>query len=98
MKGIRFNSLAERELAEAIQRYNEESPGLGEGLRDEVEHALVFLQRYPEAAPRILGSIRRLVLQRFPYNLLYRPLKDGGFRILAVAHQKRHPWYWTGRR
>jgi toxin ParE1/3/4 len=98
MKGVRFNPLAERELTEAIQHYFEISPELGQGLQDEVEHGLIFLLRYPEAAPRVLGPIRRLVLQRFPYNLLYRPLKGGGLRILAVAHQKRRPWYWTGRK
>lgn len=93
----RFNPLAERELDEAYQYYEEQSPGLGERLLDEVEHALIFIRRHPEAAPRVLGSIRRLVLPRLPYSILYRPLKDGGLRILAVAHQKRNPRYWIGR-
>jgi toxin ParE1/3/4 len=97
MRPTRFNRLAERELSEAIQYYDQQSAGLGQRFLDEVEHALVFIRRHPEAAPRILGSIRRLVLPSFPYNLLYRPLKGGGLRILAVAHQKRHPWYWVGR-
>jgi toxin ParE1/3/4 len=97
MKGARFNPLAERELTEAIQYYEERSPGLGIQLLDEVEHAVIFVRRHPEAAPRVLNSIRRFVLPRFPYYLLYRPLQDGGLRILAVAHQKRHPRYWIGR-
>jgi hypothetical protein len=45
----------------------------------------------------VLNSIRRFVLSQFPYYLLYRPLQGGGLRILAVAHQKRHPRYWIGR-
>jgi plasmid stabilization system protein ParE len=98
MTGTQFNPLAERELAEAIQYYDEQSPGLGQRFLEEVEHALTFIRRHPEAAPRVLGSVRRLVLPRFPYNLLYRPLKSGDLRILAVAHQKRHPGYWVGRR
>lgn len=97
MKDARFNPLAERELAEAIQYYEEQSPGLGFQLLDEIEHAMIFLRRHPEAAPRILDAIRRFVLPRFPYYLLYRPLQGGGLRILAVAHQKRHPRYWIGR-
>lgn len=94
----RFNRLAERELDEAYQYYEEQSPGLGERLLDEVQHALIFIRRHPEAAPRILGSIRRFVLPLFPYSILYRPLENGDLRILAVGHQKRHPQYWIGRK
>ncbi|MFL6194826.1 MAG: type II toxin-antitoxin system RelE/ParE family toxin [Thermoanaerobaculia bacterium] len=98
MKGVRFNRLAERELQEAIVFYDEESPGLGDRFLDEVETGTAFILSHPEASPRILGTIRRLVLPSFPYSLLYRPLPSGGIRILAVAHQKRQPDYWIGRR
>ncbi|MBW8873693.1 MAG: type II toxin-antitoxin system RelE/ParE family toxin [Acidobacteria bacterium] len=97
MTGVRFNPLAEQELLEAIQYYEEQSSGLGAKFSAEVERSLTFLRRYPEAAPRILGSIRRFVLPLFPYYLLYRPLKSGDLRILAVGHQKRHPRYWRRR-
>jgi plasmid stabilization system protein ParE len=99
MKSVRFNRLAERELAEAVEHYEAESPGLGDRFLDEVWHALALLVRHPEAAPRIRGSIRRFVLPRFPYSLMYRPDEKGnGIRVLAVAHQRRHPEYWAGRR
>lgn len=97
MKGARFNPLAERELTEAIRYYEERSSGLGFKLLEEVEHAVIFIRRHPEAAPRVLNSIRRFVLPQFPYYLLYRHLQGGGLRVLAVAHQKRHPRYWVGR-
>ncbi|MFM5997101.1 MAG: F0F1 ATP synthase subunit epsilon [Dolichospermum sp.] len=44
------------------------------------------------------GSIRRLVIPKFPYSLLYRVLEDEQIRILAVAHYKRKPFYWSKRR
>lgn len=44
----RFNRLAERELDEAYQYYEEQSPGLGERLLDEVQHALIFIRRHPQ--------------------------------------------------
>ena len=98
MRGVQFNRLADRELTEAIRYYESQSPGLGERLLEEVELGVAFLRRYPEAAPKVLGSIRRFVLATFPYYLLYRPLPSKGIRILAVAHQKRQPDYWVGRR
>jgi toxin ParE1/3/4 len=97
MKGATFNRLAERELAEAVEFYESARLGLGEEFLEEVEHATVFLGRYPEAAPRVGGAIRRFVLPRFPYFLIYRPLGSGRIRILAVAHQRRRPLYWIGR-
>ena len=97
MKKATFNRLAERELAEAVLHYERESPGLGRRLFEEVQQALSLLERHPEAAPRFRGNIRRLTLPKFPYSLMYR-LADGRLRILAVAHHKRHPEYWVGRR
>jgi len=98
MKGVRFNPLAERELAEAIKYYDEQKAGLGREFLEEVRRAVLFLAKYPEAAPQVRGSIRRFILPKFPYSLLYRTLETGRFRILAVAHQKRRPDYWGGRK
>ncbi len=51
---------------------------------------------HPEAAPLIRGGIRRRILRRFPYGLLYT-IKADGVRILAVMNLKRRPTYWVGR-
>lgn len=96
MRKLSFNRLAERELAEAAEYYDEESPGLGERFLEEVRHSTLLLQRYPYAAPKVLGSTRRFVLPLFSYALLYQ-VSDDRIRVLAVAHQKRHPRYWIGR-
>lgn len=96
MRKLSFNRLAERELAEAVEYYDEESPGLGERFLEEVRHSTLLLQRYPYAAPKVLGSTRRFVLPLFSYSLLYQVFDDR-IRVLAVAHQKRHPRYWIGR-
>jgi plasmid stabilization system protein ParE len=38
-----------------------------------------------------VNGIRRALLRRFPYSVLYRILDDGTVRILAIRHHKRHP-------
>jgi toxin ParE1/3/4 len=91
-----FNRLAERELAEAVRHYERESQGLGRRFYEEVLRAISLIERYPEAAPRFRGETRRLILPKFPYALMYRSV-EGGLRILAVAHHKRHPDYWIRR-
>lgn len=86
------------ELREAIESYEAEVEGLGAEFLDEVRGALDLLRRYPRLAPVVSGSMRALVLGRFPYSLIYRCPSESKIRILAVAHQKRRFGYWRGRR
>ncbi len=97
MSFVRFNPLAERELVEAAAYYESERRELGQEFLDSVSQALAFALRFPQASPTARGQIRSLVISRFPYSILYRPLTQGGVRVLAVAHQKRRPGYWRGR-
>jgi toxin ParE1/3/4 len=93
---ISFNPLAERELNDAAQYYDLESPGLGSAFLAEVEHTFNRIEEHPEAAAVIRGAIRRRLVRRFPYAVLYR-LRDDEVRILAVMNLRRRPNYWIGR-
>jgi hypothetical protein len=42
------------------------------------------------------GEIRKCLLHKFPYKLLYS-IEADHILILAVAHQHREPEYWTDR-
>ena len=92
-----FAPEARRELFETIQYYESESPGLGEAFLRIVEDGIEQLLAFPESAPVLRGRVRRKVLRRFPYSLLYS-IRDGEIRVLAVMNQKRRPFYWLGRR
>lgn len=97
MTTVIFHPLAEQELVDAATYYEQQKRGLGLEYLQEVENAVNFLIRYPEAGSKVRGSVRRLVLPKFPYSLLYRILEDGQIRILAVAHHRRRPQYWLKR-
>lgn len=94
---LRFDAAAERELNEAVDFYDLESPGLGDVFLSEAEHALAQVTAFPEAAQPLRDGIRRRILHKFPYALLYS-LRADEVRILAVAHQRRRPFYWEERR
>jgi toxin ParE1/3/4 len=96
MRIVIFHPLAEQELLDAVSYYEEQEIGLGLEYLGEVEHAVNFLMRYPEAGSKVRGSIRRLTLPKFPYSLLYRVMEEQ-IRVLAVAHHKRKPQYWVDR-
>ena len=93
---ISIHEAAENELNDAADFYDLESPGLGETFINEIHKAIDLIARFPEASPLIRGRIRRKVLIKFPYALIYS-LRATEIRILAVAHQKRRPVYWRGR-
>jgi toxin ParE1/3/4 len=92
VRSVIFHPLAEQELLDAVSYYEEQDTGLGLEYLGEVEHAVNFLMRYPEAGSKVRGSIRRLTLPKFPYSLLYRVMEEQ-IRVLAVAHYKRKPQY-----
>ena len=92
-----FHPVARRELEEAIDYYNAESPGLGSEFREEVQRVLALLSRFPRLGQSVRGNVRRMMLSHFPYHIYYRLLESDNLRILAVAHNHRRPEYWGGR-
>lgn len=93
---VSFHHLAERELNDATQYYELESPGLGAAFVAEVERCTEAIARHPEAGQTVVGAIHRRLVRRFPYGLLYT-VKPDAVRILAVMNLKRRPAYWVRR-
>jgi toxin ParE1/3/4 len=98
VKPIRYHDEASAELLATVARYDLQREGLGAQFNAAVEHGLEAIRRSPTAFSLHDGvAIRRYVLRRFPYLILYQEFKDHIW-ILAVAHQRRDPDYWKSRR
>jgi len=93
---VSFNALAEQELNDAARYYALESPALGAAFLAEVRRCCDGIVEHPEAGQIALGSIRRRLLRRFPYAILYT-IRPDVVRVLAVMNLKRRPAYWAGR-
>ena len=107
MKGRRVGELPERrvtdikamrevELNDAALYYEQERSGLGMKFLDEVGRIVSSIIRNPNAGTRVRGPVRRRILRKFPYGILYSA-NDDGVRILAIMNLKRRPLYWVGR-
>lgn len=96
MIGYSYHPAAIEEIIKAARGYERERPGLGRELRAELDAAVEFLRRFPEAAAPVRRNLRRKHLQRFPYALIYA-VEDSEIRIYAVPHRRRRPEYWLGR-
>lgn len=91
-----FHPDAAEEFREAVRYYEQEAAGVGMLFVAEVHRTISFLCEHPHAAPDLGGGIRRKVLDRFPYSVLYAVEADS-ILVVAVAHQKRRPTYRRGR-
>ncbi len=93
---VSFHRLAEDELNDAAQYYERGSPGLGAAFLAEAERVVQEILRFPESAPEVKPGVRRRLLRRFPYGILYA-VREQEIRILAVMNLRRRPFYWRGR-
>lgn len=93
---VRFLRPAELEMLDAAQYYENQAKGLGYDFLDQIDIAVRGIRENPERWPIIRGDIRRRLVQRFPYALLYQKESEG-IVIQAVMHVHRRPDYWIGR-
>ena len=87
---------AREEFLAAIDYYNEAEPGLGMAFYTEVEAAIGLIENYPDLWTEIDNNIRRCLVRRFPFAILYSKEAERLF-IYAIMHTKREPNYWRNR-
>lgn len=96
MKNIDFHPEAEEEMIASAEYYDSKSEGLGNKFLDEVEAGLKQILINPYGWPIHTEQVRRYLLHRFPFCLLFQVYADRIY-ILAVMHLHREPNYWKHR-
>jgi len=89
-----FTEFAGHELEDAVTFYEVELSGLGMKFKSEVEKSISRIIEHPKAWTVERGEIRKALLHRFPYKILYSIEKDH-ILIIAIAHHHRKPDYWV---
>jgi plasmid stabilization system protein ParE len=67
---VRFLELAQQELDDAFSWYEEQMPGLGRELFDEVDRSIRRIARWPLAGREMAAGVRRGLVRRFPYGIM----------------------------
>ena len=91
-----FHPEAEQEFIDAAAYYERNVTGLGERFGSEVRYTIERLLEYPDLGSPIDADLRRLMLTRFPFFLIYSFTTDLLW-VVAVAHARRRPGYWRSR-
>ena len=87
--------LAVEDIANAATWYEEQSPGLGADLVDEVIRAIRRAKESPDLF-RILrprDGMRRVLTERFPYRVFFSIVGETLY-VHAVLHGARHDRHW----
>ena len=87
---------AELELQEIVEYYESKSSGLGMDFADEMKKTIQLIQQSPEKQPLQNDQARRILTNRFPYQIIYT-MFENEIWIIAFANQRRKPGYWGKR-
>jgi len=91
-----FHPEAEAEFRAAIEYYEDQEAGLGYDFSLEVLATIRSIVAHPTAWPVIEEDVRRCLVNRFPFGVLYS-LESTGVLVVAVMHHRRRPDYWKVR-
>lgn len=91
-----FSQPASEEFEDARVWNEERRSGLGQEFVSCLQAAIDQLQRTPFRHPEVEPGVRRALVRRFPYAVLYVVDVDRIF-VLAVFHSSRDPRVWKAR-
>lgn len=95
---IEYHPLTTTDLNKAVAYYNRQKPGLGDELRTEVYASIEKVLAGPTQFSIVSKGIRRCLVHRFPYSVLFRIISPNTLRVLVLRHHRRHPDFGLRRR
>ena len=98
---VQFEDEADAEYRLAGRWYEARREHLGLEFFDAVDETIERILDLPGSGfpvPSMPSDlpVRRMAVRRFPYHVVYLDVNDR-IRILAIAHDRRKPGYWTTR-
>jgi plasmid stabilization system protein ParE len=94
---VEFLLPAAAEFREAFDWCAERSSEAAQGFQEAVSNAIQRAVARPTSAGFLVGTrVRKIPLRPFEYGLLYF-VQGEHFHVVAVAHDKRRPNYWSKR-
>ena len=92
-----FHPESEEEFNKAIEYYENIELGLGYDFALEVYSAIQLSVEFPKAWAVLESEIRRSLVRRFPYGVLYSVENEEIF-VIAIMNLHRDPDYWKHRK
>jgi toxin ParE1/3/4 len=97
VKSFRYLKQAREELLAQVTYYEDEQPGLGLRFWQSVETVMTLACSFPRVGTPGLRGTRKVFAKGFPFSVVYFETEDE-LRVIAIAHFKRKPNYWSARK
>lgn len=72
---------------------------LGGNLADRLDAAITLAidtaRDHPHRFPEVMPGVHRVLVDDFPYKLMYRLLNESTIEVLAIYHGARNPDKWN---
>lgn len=96
MRTVRYTGEAQAELLHEIGFYAAITASLGDRFDKTVRAAVALVATHPELGSPHGHGTRRVVLKKFPFDIVYLH-SDAEVVVLAIAAHRRKPGYWRRR-
>jgi plasmid stabilization system protein ParE len=93
---VNFTQAARAELIEAQDWYESEAAGLGRRFRAAIDAVIERMSANPRQFPAVFKHVRRALVRRFPYALLF-VVESDTLLVIACFHASRDPAQWQKR-
>jgi plasmid stabilization system protein ParE len=93
---FRLHPLAADEAESSRAWYFQRSPSAAAAFLVELDVAMLQIREAPLRWPEFHRGYRRFVLHKFPFSVVYFA-RAGLLEVIAIAHHRRKPGYWTSR-
>jgi plasmid stabilization system protein ParE len=97
MDEVLIGAGAEEDYTASLLWYAERSTRAAEGFEAEFARALNAIAANPDRFPLCDDRHRFYLMKRYPFQVIYRKVGAERCLIVAVAHAKRRPGYWSTR-
>lgn len=97
MPRVSFRPQARVEIREARGWYEAQVPGLGRVFIAELDATLALLTLHPQMYVAVSddGHVRRALLHRFPFSLVYEVIAADEIVVLACRHVRQDEINWN---
>ena len=96
MKPVQVHPEAKTEINLAFEWYWVRNESAALSFDAELRDAFGVLRKSPRICAPYLRGTRRVILDSYPYFIVFRELPRK-IQIIAIAHAKRRPGYWASR-
>ena len=87
---VKISSLAQKDLLESSEWYDEQTLGLGERFAEMIYGSINTIAKDPLIYKKVKFNIREFIVDQFPYLIVYE-YKNDVVNILRIFHTSRNP-------